>query len=518
MTWEPTTIPWEQRSEQEQKRLRRLWGSGRLRYKLDPSQREVYDDIRAKLPEVEAAADRTYVLDIGRQWGKDTVMSVLAVETLIRGTLDPKVKPRKVRIVYGAPTQEELRELLVPTMEMVFSDCPPELLPKEIERKTIQRSASQITWPVTESRLVLVGCDLHPNRLRGPATLAFFLTEPGFIRDLDNLVVSVLMPQLTTMPDGFGVMGSTPPVSPAHDWSQKYVPAHRANGRYAHRTIEDNPRVGERQREAMIRQAGGRDSTKSQREQFAMHVVEEELAIIPEFQAAKQDIVQEVHPPAFFDAYVALDPGWTHLCAGLFGFVDFQKQLLCIQDEFALARANTASVADVIREKEDKLWRNAPRWNGHGMVNQPYQRVSDTDLRMIGDLSREHGLVFRPTAKDNRDAQIANLRLWVHQRKLRIDPRCQNLIAHMEFGIWNKARTQFEESGDFGHFDLVAALVYLVRNVTMARNPNPPEGLVWDTYRMQSTGRAPVQSQSSQSLAGLFDRGSAKKRLEQRRK
>jgi hypothetical protein len=47
-------------------------------------------------------------------------------------------------------------------------------------------------------------------------------------------------------------------------------------------------------------------------------------------------------------------------------------------------------------------------------------------------------------------------------------------VAHLKYGIWNKSRTQFERSAEHGHFDCVAALIYMVRNISEGKNPIPP--------------------------------------------
>lgn len=504
--WESSVVPWDDCSDQRKQDLTVAWSLGKLRYKLHPDQRKVYDDIKASWERCESSADRVFTLDIGRQWGKDYLTGSIAVEALMRAF----IAGQRARFPFGAPTRDEVKELLVPTLEEIFSDCPPQFLPQELKDGSFRKSANHLTWPGGGQRLVLVGCDIHPNRLRGPSSIGFALTEAGFM-DVNNILQRVLLPQLIHSPDGFGIMNSTPPESPAHPWTTEVLPEARARGMYAHRTIEDNPMLTQRQVDGFIRQLGGRENAKCRRELFAEHIVDETLAIVPEFQEVRDEVVTDAYVrPAFFDAYVSLDPGWSHKCACLFGFVDFEGTCmgddwevmprLVIEDAFAIARANSSAVADEIKRIEEELWAGEQRWSGNRFRQQPYLRVSDTDLRMIADLGTEHGLLFAPTRKDDRDAAINALRLAIQRKQIIINPRAEALVADLDHAIWAKNRKTFEESEDFGHFDCLAALVYLHRNVQWRHNPMPP-GTV-GVSRFDHT--VPVTAQPRSATQGLL--------------
>lgn len=479
MVWKSPVIPWDQCTEERRADLRIAWLRGELAYKLDPDQQTVRDQVYASHAKAQFAPERQFVLDCSRRYGKDSIMATLGVETCIR-------RPG-CRFPYGAPTQKMVVEILEPIVEWVLIDCPPELRP--VHNRTRHE------WVFANgSRIILVGCDLHPDRLRGSSTGGWALTEPGFIADLDKLITSVLVPQMLTEPDSFGVMGSTPPESPSHPWTCMVVPKARARGFYAHRTIFNNPRITDEMRNAFIAEAGGIDSTQCRREYLAEHVVETTKAVIPEFQRVKGKpdgsggytggCVVEREPPKYRDCYVAMDPGWSDLCAVLFAYWDFERAVLYVEDCFALPQANSAIVAAEIRKREAALWTGVEAWANGRMQSQPYKRVSDTDLRMIGDMTQVHGLRFAPTRKDDRDAAINALRVRVSEGKIEIHPRCKDLIAHIDFAIWNKSRTEFERSGEWGHFDCVAALVYLDRNIDRHRNPFPPALYGVDTSGM----------------------------------
>ena len=503
MTWQSPTKPWDLCSPERQAKLRATWGAGNLRWKLDPSQKIIYDDIYASHAKVKSSAERVYCMDVSRQSGKDFVMSIIAIEQMYRRRFP-------TRIPYAAPTKDNVHELLVPTIDAIFQDCPPELLPHEIKKGTFRTNAHELNWYDWGGRIVLVGVDLHPDWLRGPATYAFMMTEPGFIENLQDLMEGVLLPQMLTQPLGFGIMGSTPPVTPGHAWSTKYIPAAKERGMYSKRTIRDCPRFDEFQVEGMIKELGGPKSTRVRRELFCEHIIESTLAAVPEFQEVRAQVVTEEgfdKIPPFRDTYVSLDPGFSHATGGVFAYLDWEKDLVMIEGDFAVQYLNSSEVARHVKAREWQLWGRLPikpgKWTDKAWKDemeliralfypdlkapdkpvvayrdtQPMgsttKRVSDTDSRLIADMSNEHGIVISPTEKDDSETALNAFRVKLQGLKYRIHPRCTRLITHLEQGTWNKSRTKLAESADGGHFDCIPAAVYLNRNMIWGLNPFP---------------------------------------------
>jgi hypothetical protein len=388
-------------------------------------------------------------------------VSLICVEEAIR-------RPG-LRYPYGAPTRIEVVELLTPIMEKLLVDCPPHLRPVH------NKSQHSWTFP-NDSKIQLVGVDLHMARLRGTGMGAGFLTEAGFMSDLPALISGVMLPQMLHFPDSFQIWASTPPETPAHPWSTEYVPKAMGRGMHAHRTIEDCPRLIEAERVAFVDQVGGRESSRARREFYAEHVIEEDLAICPEFGRVERETVKEWITPDWYDGYVGMDPGFVDMCGIVWGYWDFLSQKLVIEHEFCEPGLATGDVADAIREVEHKYWGNfATRWDGQNPVTQPYKRVSDTDRRLIHDLHTDHGIPFMATAKDKRDVALAELRTAIGNHGVIIHPRCTKLQSHLKFGVWNERRTDFQRVDGFGHFDLIPALMYLYRNVSKRKNPFPPQ-------------------------------------------
>jgi hypothetical protein len=333
------------------------------------------------------------------------------------------------------------------------------------------------------------------------------MTEPAFMPNFDEVFESVLMPQLLTQHEGYCVLASTPPDSPGHPWSTKYLPEAKQSGMYARRTIDDCPRFEPRQVEIMIKKFGGRQATRVRREFYCEHVVESSLAVVPEFADVKDQIVTgEYTPPEYRDLYVGMDPGFSHSCGAVFGYLDWHHQQFVLEGDFCVQGLNSKEVARYLKAREWQLWGIEPtkptNWTDRAWQDElallralfypglhPRRRVmstregnpvpatprrySDTDIRLISDLASDHGMNFAPTAKDNMDSALSSLRVNMQMHKFLLDPRCVSTISHLETAIWNKQRTKFAETPKH-HYDTVPALVYLNRNVLWQRNPNPP--------------------------------------------
>jgi hypothetical protein len=107
---------------------------------------------------------------------------------------------------------------------------------------------------------------------------------------------------------------------------------------------------------------------------------------------------------------------------------------------------------------------------------------------MLQDLSSFHKLPFAPTQKTGRterqtilEAMVNDLRMQVSGGKIRVHPRCKELIGCLRYGIWTDNRRTFDRSSVYGHYDALAAMIYLNRNIDRITNPIPP------TYGMDSS-------------------------------
>ena len=427
----------------------KLWARGELSWKLHSAQKKV----KAAL---DASTEKLFVGNCSRQFGKSYLMASVAIETAIKG-------PNR-RIKYAAAFQTDLKEFIIPSFVAVLADCPAALRP-------IYKSSGSKFVFTNGSEIKLLGVDKNPDGLRGNTIDLIILDECGFMRNLESLYRDIILPATTHRPNARIIMISTPPKSPGHDFKMFAEKAEIA-GNYAVFTIYDNPMLSVAQMDQLAIECGGKESTTFRREYLCEFITDSESSIIPEFTVEKAaELTQIVERPPFFDAYVALDVGFKDLTAVLFAYWDFQNARLVIEDEFSINRMTTQQLADGIKAKEKALW---------GM-KKPLLRVSDTDLRLIHDLTVVHGINVQATPKDDKETAINAVRLMIGAGKVVIHPRCINLLAHLKYGIWNASRTTFDRSQDHGHYDFVDALVYLVRSIRKHRNPVPEShGITFD--------------------------------------
>lgn len=441
-----------------------LWRRGTLRYALHADQRRVRDVWRS-------APGRVFVLECARRWGK----SVLAVNEVN----ETAITVSKARIKYAAPTMKMAREIVAPLMQELHDAAPKDMRPRF--------HSSDLVWEFpNKSRIVLAGCDNgNADRLRGTGSDLAVVDEAGFVDDLRYLIQSILLPQMMTT-GGRIFMPSSPSRTPAHDFTG-YCVAAEADGRYAHRTVYDAPHLTAAVIEEFKRECGGEESTDWKREYLAQRVVDESIAVLPEFTRNLATIVREVERPPFFHALTSIDAGFEDLTAALFGYHDFMRDALVIEDELAFHRANSGTIAPAILAKEQELWGG----------KEPAVRVMDADAIVRADMSTMHGLHCRLPRKDDKSAQVNALRVAL-PRHVIVHPRCKALIAHCKGAVWNKQRTSFERADGMGHYDGVDALVYAWRHTDRSANPFPAGYGI--NRQTQWAANAPVKEHA---LAGI---------------
>jgi hypothetical protein len=358
------------------------------------------------------------------------------------------------------------------------------------------------------------------------------MEEIGTLRDVPGLGfirTNVLNPQLMTT-HGFSLAAGTPPVSVGHEAAGAFLTAEtedamaRAEGRpgcYDACTLYDNPRLTAEDiegylaadaRELGVTVEAFRASVAYLREWLGQIITDPTFAVLPEFTVERADAK---HPttiirasPAddiFRDAYTCMDIGasaldWMGL---LYAHWSFDRQRLRIVGE-RLKRppVGTPELASMIREDEARF--HGTRWeeyrNGRGEARwreagrKVFQRVADNNnpilLNDLGDLS---GVYFVPTAKDDLRAQVANVRRWIGEGLLEVDPSCVQLRAQMLSATWERRGHEWTRTEAHGHFDLVAALVYLIRNVLPNINRVPDAyGLHSDTHVITRPARSTV--------------------------
>lgn len=443
-----------------------LWARGELKWKLRPEQVEIYNIIRGWV----GLKGTVYCT---RRIGKSFICYLMANEDCH--------KHEKWEVGFLAPTQKMLHRIFRPIHNILYEDCPSYLRPKW------DRDLGGYVFS-TGSQLLMSGTDdKRYEDLRGGNAHRLYYDEPGSMTDLDVIVYSIAQPQTLTTRKERGdsvaqVFLGTPAPTPAHPYF--FIKEQcKSEGQYVKKTIYDNSSLDEYTIEIYKKETQEDANSSWEREYLCEDVVDKENAIIPEFTEQKErELVREAPRPEYFVLYGAMDPGFSAYTAYVLGYYDFLNANFVIEGEYWENSKNTAEIAKAVSKLENELFPN----------NRVYIRFSDTDPRLIADLSILHSLQFTKTRKDNKDVQVNYVRNMVGASRLIIHPRCKNLIRQMRIGVWNDQKTKFASTNLEGHFDLLDALVYFMRNVDIHENPYPHE---YDSYSRDTHYITPYRQQ-----------------------
>jgi hypothetical protein len=409
---------------------RELWNRGELKYKLKGKQIDVYQTFKE-------ASDDINVICCSRRFGKSFILFLLSVETCLS-------KPGAV-VKYACPTQKQVKEIIRKIARPALSDCPAHLKPewKEADKMYVFPNGSEIQIAATDNGNI--------ENLRGGAADLCIVDEAGFATDLIYCVDNVLAPTTDTT-DGKVILASTPnPKNPNHEFNVEYVLPRQNAGTLLKFTIYDSPMISDERREKIIKRYG-LDNPRFRCEYLCEVAVDPEALVIGEFTPEKEnEIVVEWKRPPLYDAYSSMDIGFRDLTSVLFAYYDYLNATLVIEDEYAIRGVDltTDKLAESIKEFEAKTFQD-----DRGLPIQPTLRIADNNnLILLNDLYRLHQLAFIATKKDNKEAQINELKMLIKQNKIVINPRCKTLLYHLRAARWNKKRNDFERLKDIKEDD-----------------------------------------------------------------
>lgn len=425
---------------------RALWRRGELSWKLHAGQRKInalFEKCKRKL----------FVGDCSRQLGK----SVWAVSK----ALEKAIKKPGAKIRYGTAFFTDLEDFILPAFEFLLEDCPDDLRP------TYNKAKGEWRFPPvgkrkTGSVIKLIGLDRKPNGLRGNKLDLTIVDEAGFTARLRRLYRAVIIPSTTHVRDARIIMISTQPETPDHDFVE-FCDEADAAGNYICLTVYENPLLTKEDIDKLAEDVGGYDSVDFQREYLCKRIIDATRAIIAEW---KPEYAVETVKDDFFQFYAklnAMDVGVKNdRTVDLFAYYDFKRGKVVVQDEVEMwgPSMRTDILAASIKTKEKELWTKDDK------ALPVYKRIVDnSDPLLAQDLTGTYNLPFICTDKDSLHAMVQVVKVWAKQGRLEVSPKCTQLIGCLEKGVWNEARDKFGHSKKYGHFDALAALVYLIRYV-----------------------------------------------------
>lgn len=457
------------------------WRRGQLSWLLYKHQLPIYDAVWHAINKKEVLK---HVLNCSRRFGKTTVLSLIAIEYAFRFP--------NSQIRFAAPTGKSLRKIIMPIFKMLLETCPKNIKPayKSSEDAIVFHNGSQIHMAGTDNG--------HEENLRGTKSNLVLVDEAGSMDNLSYIIKSILVPQTLTV-QGTIIIASTPSVSPDHDYYYIYKECQEDDA-VSEFTIYDNKSITPETLAIYAKEAGGINSTTFLREYLVKFVTEQEQSIIPEWKAEfVVDTEKDQEYYNYFHRYVGLDIGVRDFTAAVFGYYNFRTATLHIEDEYTINGPDmtTDLLAQGIKDKEKEIWGELP----------VFKRIADNNNLILSyDLTRLHNLPFMPTNKSTLEAMINQVRMMVAEGRLTIHPRCEMLTGCLAYGIWkNRAgKLEFGKSKKYGHYDHLAALVYLIRNLDTFTNPIPAHhGMNNSTHWL---GGLSNQPSSAQAISSIFNK------------
>lgn len=464
--------------EAAQKQARdELWRRGKLLFKLKPKQKKWYKLIKTSKLNV-------FYTEMARKGlGKTFMHCIIALEVAIQNP--------GARINFVALTGQACWDTIMPILTEISEDAPEDI------KGAWSEQASRWELP-NGAYLSIFGGDTpeRMTRARGPKAVMSVIDEGGFQPHLDDLINSILLPQMILQKrDGFlgmCLVVSSTSETPGHDFITNADLA-GIHGSHIKADIYESEILDPIQIESMIENnAMGKGLTREQyvkstafaREYMCERVVDETKVVYPEFSGVRTEVVKVWPEPVGFEEYVykvvSIDPGMSDASGILFGYVDFTAAKIIIQAEMLLQiPPNTADLAKKILTTEERLW--GPAFKGR------IQRViDDSQGRTVMDLQQLSGLPIARATKNDRNASIGMVRSLIASKRIIIDPSCVNLQKQLLNATRTKNGKDFTRNQD-GHFDLCAALNYLVRTAPLLQNPYPPHFDILTGRKMDNT-------------------------------
>lgn len=432
----------------------KLWRAGVLSFKLHSGQQDLYNLYYDTTTKVQ-------VWLIARRFGKTHTLCVLALEQCIR-------KPNSI-VKFLSPTKLQVNNNVRPLFKKITDDCPDDIKP-------VFNQKDYIYYFPNGSEIQLAGSEGgHAEKLRGGDSDLAFVDEAGTCSDLSNTIKSILIPT-TLITQGKIILASTPPKEPDHEFLD-FVETAEGRGALIKKTIYENPLLTPLQIKDAFEEMGGETSEDSRREYFCEIIRDPKTSVVPEFTAELEtDVVKQWERPPHYDAYEAMDLGYKDLTVDLLGYYDFRNNKVVIEDEividFKVKNVTIETLITKIKEKNREHFYNE-------LTNEqvkPTKRVSDLDYIVTNEIKKlsKYEINFEPAKKDSLDAMVNFLREKLKKKEIIINPRCVTLIRHLRNIKWKKGdRALFARSPDDGHYDAVAALIYLIRCIDYRKNPYP---------------------------------------------
>lgn len=434
-----------------------LYRRGELSFILYPHQRAIYRKMRDVINSSDIDAN-SYVLDVSRQYGKSFCMFMIACEECIR-------RPY-VTVVYIAPLKKQVIEIVTEnTFRKMFELAPKNLVPILKDSELVFSNGSRIRLAGTDGK--------NYDSLRGGSAHLILLDEAGFMSDLDTGVMPTILP-MTKTTGGKVIFASTPPQELGHPYYD-ILREHDENGNISTFTIHDDKSLTPKQFATIVSACKGQDTTIFKREYECQRIAESSMQVIPELNdelslRLRQPVTyKESEFLPFWQKYVVADTGVRDKTAVIFAHYNYRTKKVIVEDTLDLQgkEYNTSKLAHMIKDKTNSLW-------SENFVKSPIRYIADSNnLVVINDLNIIYGLPFIGTSKGRLDEMVQKVRDWIYDERILFTDDALEVLHCAHYAVWARNRNEFGRSKRFGHYDSLASLTYLIRNIDEVTDPVP---------------------------------------------
>ncbi|MGH7394464.1 MAG: hypothetical protein ACRDV9_06010 [Acidimicrobiia bacterium] len=455
-----------------------LWYRGDLRHLcMEGGQTEAYDFVHS-WSTLNPGHPGPLLLELHRGAGKTALLLILDLE---RCLTHPGETARA-----GGPTLKQSIQICREVLPLVLQTCPHGLRP-EAREGGARLEIKNPRWPMgaIPSTLHVIGCKEEAGAQRGLRSNLITLDE---LREFDSpqaVVEDVFMPHFLHRDRPLMVIASTPPKVPGHYFNTLLDRA-MPEGRCLTIPSSRNTGFAAADRRKLLAVYGSEDCVAWRREMECHRIADLDALVLPSFSKNKTQIVQAWPRPTHFYPFSSLDIGFVDASGAVFAYIDFLNQQLVVEEEFCKTSQGTLALVSALQEIEHRLFAGTPHAS-------QIRRWADADPRALEDM-RQAGLAFsscKSGEKLDKWAPVALLESLFAQCKVKIHPRCRNLIYQLENAAKNKHHTDIQRLQQEGlhpdspiasHFDCLHALAYLAnkaRSYWLA-NPFPTEARGYD--------------------------------------
>ena len=412
------------------------------------------------------------MLNTHRGMGKTVLDILLIIERCLKapGTL----------AYFGSATEKDAIAIFSQTMNDPILPLVPKGIRLDVQKT--EASVRSLAWDdsAPDSKIFVVGLKEYAGSLRGRRAHIIVLDElREFDQSIDN-VNSVVKPMFIGKDNPLLIITSTPPKMLAHPFSSYFIPRAVRRDAYCQVKGSENDDFTDDEIEKIVDDPEDKDSLEYKREIEAELVEDLEAIMFPEFVKRKGQLVEEHTRPDYFFPFMGGDLGFVDYNAVVFAYIDFEKQLLIVEDEYMNNGVSTGELAQEVRHQEVELFYHSEHFGR-------MRRWCDNDPQDIANLQVDFGYGWEASDKGGKEMAIADLRMSFLKGRIRINPRCKSLVYQLENAIRKEGDSakiervsQVRSRTDdpiIGHWDAIDALIYLHRmlksNGAFMLNPFP---------------------------------------------